>query len=84
MVIEVVGVKFVEGTSKSSGKAFKAYIISYVRDGEFAGYLGKQAGEIFINFSFFGGRIPQIGDLLRVSRDGGYVESLEFINDELH
>lgn len=81
MIVNVVGVKEVKGTSKKSGKDFDAIVVSYTRDGKALGYDGMAAGEIFADRSLFQGVTPKIGDTLMVDRNSsGFVESIEFLN----
>lgn len=81
MIVNVVGVKHVNGTSKKSGKEFNAFIVSYTRDGRSLGFDGLAAGEIFADCSLFKGVTPKAGDCLMVDRNGsGFVESIEFID----
>lgn len=81
MIVNVVGVKNVSGTSKKTGKAFDAFIVSYTRDGRPLGFDGLAAGEIFADRELFHGVTPKIGDTLMVDRNSsGFVESIEFLN----
>lgn len=81
MIVNVVGVKNVKGTSKKTGKDFDAIIVSYTRDGRPLGFDGMAAGEIFADRSLFKGCEPKPGDTLMVDRNAtGFVESIEFLN----
>lgn len=80
MIVNVVGVKKVEGTSKKTGKPFDAYIIAYNREAKILGYNGMSAGEIFCDVSLLAGHVPIPGDTLMVDRNSsGFVESIEIL-----
>lgn len=79
-MVEVVGSKYVEGTSKQSGKPYKAYIVHYVEDGEDQGFMGQITGDAFIAKDMLGGRAPMPGDMLELSYNkNGFLTKVAFV-----
>lgn len=66
-MVEVVGAKYVEGKSKTSGKDYKAYIVHYVEDGAPQGFNGCITGDAFIAKELLNGRVPVPGDKMVLS-----------------
>lgn len=79
-MVEVVGCKYVEGTSKTSGKPYKAYIVHYVEDGEEQGFTGMMTGDAFIAKDLCNRHIPSPGDKMELSYNkNGFLTKVEFV-----
>lgn len=78
-MVEICGVKFVEGVSQKSGKPYKAYVIHYTEAGASFGYDGFITGDEFVDVSLLKGRKPSVGDRLEITYNKkGYLKSVEF------
>lgn len=78
-MVEVCGVKYVEGTAKQSGKPYKAYIVHYTEDGAPQGFAGYTTGDAFIPCDMLGGQKPQPGNKLNLFYDkNGFLKAVEF------
>lgn len=80
MNVEICGVKYMEGTGRKSGKPYKAYSIHYTMDGKAQGYAGFVTGEAFVSVELLGGRIPVVGDRVRLGYDQrGFLQTIDFV-----
>ncbi len=78
-MVEVCGVKYMEGVGKQSGKPYKAYVVYYTEDGAAQGVDGFVAGDAFVNASLLKGRPVVVGDKLKFSYNkNGFLTSVEF------
>ena len=79
-MVEICGVKYMEGTSKKSGKPYQAYSVHYTEDGKPYGYQGYTTGDAFITLEILEGRIPQVGDRMNLFYNkNGFLQSVEFL-----
>lgn len=79
-MVEVCGVKYVEGTGKKSGKPYKAYIVHFTEDGKRQGFKGYITGDAFIDVSLLDGQTIEVGDKLRLFYDkSGFLQAVEFV-----
>lgn len=77
-MVEVCGVKYVEGTSKTSGKPYQAYIVHYTEEGASHGFQGFVTGDAFIATSLLNGYIPKVGDRLTLLYNkSGFLQSVQ-------
>ena len=78
-MVEICGVKYVEGKSKSSGKEYKAYLLHYTEDGSSQGYEGYVTGDAFVALDLLGGRKPRVGDKVEFFYNkNGFLQRIEF------
>ena len=78
-MVEICGVKYVEGKSKSSGKDYKAYLLHYTEDGSSQGFDGYLTGDAFVSLDLLGGRKPHVGDRVELFYNKNvYLQSIEF------
>lgn len=78
-MVEVCGVKYVEGVGKKSQKEYKAYLIHYTEDGKSQGFQGFTTGDAFLSLEVLGGLVPHVGDKLNLFYDkNGFLKSVEF------
>lgn len=78
-MVEVCGVKYMEGVGKKSGKPYKGFQIYYTKPGERQGVTGFIAGDAFISCELLGGRVITVGDKLQLVRtENGYLEDVIF------
>lgn len=78
-MVEVCGVKYVEGTSKKSGKSYAAYIVHYTQEGASQGFQGYITGDAFIEVSLLGGKTPHVGDKMNLFYTrNGFLQAVEF------
>ena len=79
-MVEICGVKFMEGTSKKSGKPYKAYLIHYTEDGAGQGFDGFVTGDAFIDVSLLNGRKPSVGDRVELFYNKqGFLLHVQFV-----
>lgn len=80
-MVEVCGVKYMKGTSKS-GKPYEAYSIHYTEDGASQGYDGYVTGDAFISIELLGGMPIRVGDKVEISyrKNSSFVSSVKFVN----
>lgn len=78
MKIQVVGKKFLEGTSKKSGKPYKATLVSMIYPYGF--YEGHKAEEVYISSELIDFKGVEIGGIYNLERDNGFI--LEFTKSE--
>lgn len=74
-MVEIVGIKRMEGTSKKSGKPYSGYMIWYIQ--EEAGVTGKSADSAFVSDMILNGAIPEVGGFaeLRYNKNGFLTEA---------
>lgn len=78
-MVEICGVKFMEGVGKKSGKPYQAYSIHYTEDGENYGYDGFVTGDAFIYLDMLT-RKPKVGDKMELFYNKhGFLQRVEFI-----
>ena len=78
-MVEVIGSKYVEGTSKKSGKPYTAYIVYYTQDGADQGVNGKICGDAFVDKRLLNGQIPMPGDQIDLLYDkNGFLNKVIF------
>lgn len=78
-MVEVCGVKYVEGTGKKSGKPYRAYMVCYTEDGRQQGYDGYITGDAFVSVDLLDGRDIKVGDKLNLFYNkNGFLQSVEF------
>lgn len=79
-MVEICGVKYIEGTSKQSGKPYAAYIVMFTEDGAQQGFDGYVCGDAFVNVSLLNGRKPRPGDKVEFNYNkNGFLTSVEFV-----
>lgn len=79
-MVEICGVKYVNGTSKNSGKPYEAYLIYYTEDGRPRGVDGYLTGDAFVSTSLLMGVVPQVGDKVELFYDKrGFLNSVKFV-----
>lgn len=79
-MVEICGVKYLEGTSKRSGKPYCAYSVHFTESGERSGYEGFVTGNAFINLQLLNGRKPAVGDKVELFYDkNGFLQRVEFV-----
>lgn len=74
-MVEIVGIKRMEGTSKKTNKPYSGYMIWYIQ--EEAGVTGKSADSAFVSDTILGGQIPEVGGFaeLRYNKNGFLTEA---------
>lgn len=78
-MVEICGVKYVEGKSKSSGKDYKAYLLHYTEDGSSQGFDGYVTGDAFVALDILAGRKPRVGDRVELFYNkNGFLQRIEF------
>ena len=78
-MVEVCGVKYVEGTSKKSRKPYRAYIIHHTQEGASQGFQGFVTGDAFIDVALLNGRVIQVGDKLELLYNkNGFLSAVNF------
>ena len=78
-MVEVCGVKYVEGTGKKSGKPYQAYIVHYTQEGSSQGFQGFITGDAFIDGSLLDGKVPHVGDKINLFYNrNGFLQAVEF------
>lgn len=78
-MVEICGVKYVEGKSKISGKDYKAYLLHYTEDGSSQGFEGFVTGDAFVSLDLLSGRKPRVGDRVELFYNkNGYLQRIEF------
>ena len=78
-MVEICGVKYLEGTSKKSGKPYMAYSVHFTEPGENSGYTGFTTGTAFIPLNVLNGRVPAVGDKVDILYDkNGFLQRVEF------
>ena len=76
-MVEVVRSKLVEGTSKKSGKPYKAYVVYYTEDDD--SVFGVITGDAFIDVSLLNGRVPMPGDKMELNYNkNGFLSKVAF------
>ena len=77
-MVEVVGTKRMEGTSKKSGKPYSGYMVWYLEQQD--GVTGQAADSAFISDTMLGGIIPNVGQLLELRYNkNGYLTEVKFL-----
>lgn len=79
-MVEICGVKYLEGISKKSGKPYTAYSVHFTESGENSGYEGFITGNAFIPLQVLNGRKPAVGDKVDILYDkNGFLQRVEFL-----
>lgn len=79
-MVEICGVKYVKGTSKSSGKPYEAYLIYFTEDGRPRGVEGYVTGDAFVSTSLLQGVVPKVGDKVELLYNkNGFLFSVIFV-----
>ncbi len=78
-MVEVCGVKYLEGKSKRTGKDYEAYILFYTEDGKPQGVTGFVTGDVFVSVDILDGRVPSVGDRVTLFYDKrGFLTDIKF------
>lgn len=79
-MVEICGVKYVEGTGKNSGKPYQAFLIYYTEDGRPQGVDGYVTGDAFVATSLLQGVVPRVGDKVELLYNKrGFLSSVKFV-----